>query len=371
MRRRKNTLRQAGIYLLLLIVSPFVCAAVVKTVREPLGLIYPEPPVTEAFTATTEVISPAKNTFRIITDDSFIKSDGGLHIPSSHDEDIVFTPDKPESPPETDTAYPGTDGTVDIVTYGKMSGSSYIDIGGGQIRNMTDLSPETLTDTVTEIAYAPFLRDGTPEILIYHTHATESYLPVAAPVYDTNFPFRSTDRSINMVAVGNAITEELEAAGFGVIHDTSLYDEESYNGSYEASRAGVKRILAENPGIKVVLDVHRDALQKSDTEIVAPVATINGIDAAQIMIVSNCTSDSLKYPIPDYMENLNLAVQINSSAEALYPGLMRPILFDYRQYNQDLSPGALLIEVGGHGNSLGQAIYAGKLFGQSLAKALK
>ncbi|MDR0986491.1 MAG: stage II sporulation protein P [Ruminococcus sp.] len=370
MKRRKNALRQAGIYLLLLVISPFVCAAVVRGVREPIEALTVVTTVILTETTATEVIVPIKNTFRIITDDSFIKSDGGLHIPSSRDEESDVPPEsKPEeNPAEGFGDYPGTDGVVDIVTYGKMSGSSYIDIGGGQIQNLTSLPPKALLETTNN---TPFLRDGSPEILIYHTHATESYLPVAAEVFDTNFPFRSTDRSINMVAVGNAMKEELEAAGFGVIHDTTLYDEESYNGSYEASRAGVKKILAENPGIKVVLDVHRDALQKSDSEIVAPTVKLSGKESAQIMIVSNCTSDSLKYPIPDFKENLSLAVRINTEAEALYPGLMRPILFDYRQYNQDLSPGALLIEVGGHGNSLGQAIYAGELFGKALGEALK
>jgi stage II sporulation protein P len=133
----------------------------------------------------------------------------------------------------------------------------------------------------------------------------------------------------------------------------------------------VESALAENPGIKIVLDVHRDALIKSDTEIVAPTVTTGGREAAQIMVVSNCNGDSLKYPIPEFRENLKLAGLVTSTTQTMYPGLMRPILFDYRQYNQDLSTGSLLIEVGGHGNSVDQAIYAGELFGKGLAAALQ
>jgi stage II sporulation protein P len=70
------------------------------------------------------------------------------------------------------------------------------------------------------------------------------------------------------------------------------------------------------------------------------------------------------------MENLKLASLIDKTAETHLPGLMRPVLFDYRQYNQDLSTGALLIEIGGHGNTIEQAIYAGELFGKGLAEAL-
>ena len=52
------------------------------------------------------------------------------------------------------------------------------------------------------------------------------------------------------------------------------------------------------------------------------------------------------------------------------PGFTRPILFDYRCYNQDLTNGSLLIEVGSHGNTLEQAQYAGQLFGKSLGEFL-
>ncbi|MGN0612564.1 MAG: stage II sporulation protein P [Porcipelethomonas sp.] len=47
------------------------------------------------------------------------------------------------------------------------------------------------------------------------------------------------------------------------------------------------------------------------------------------------------------------------------------MLFDYRKYNQDLTTGSLLIEVGSHGNTLEQVKYSGELIGKSLVKALK
>jgi stage II sporulation protein P len=211
--------------------------------------------------------------------------------------------------------------------------------------------------------------DGTPEVLIYHTHATECYLPEGiGSRYDTDFTFRSTDKSINLVSVGNAIEKELEAAGIGVIHDETLYDEESYNGSYEKSRAGVKAILDENPTIKLVLDVHRDAVIRGENEIASTVVEIDGKKAAQIMIISNCNGNSLKYPIPQFRENLKAAATLEGSIESVTPGLCRPILFDYRQYNQDLSPGSLLIEVGSHGNTLDEALYSGELIGKAIAR---
>jgi stage II sporulation protein P len=395
MRRKTGAARQAALYLLLLAITPFVCSALLRSFPAPAALIEnaamdsarfqagaltitdselqtEDEPVTPA---SVQKALPKKLSFRIITDDSFITGGDEHLLPSSRNEEAAVSPDLENETAEADNT-PGADdsalsGIVDIVTYGQMTGNEYINLDvAGQIRNMTDISYDTIESTADKLPGVTLKRDGSPEILIYHTHATESYLPAASGRFDPDYPFRSSDESINMVAVGNAITDKLREAGFGVIHDSSLYDETSYNGSYELSRAGVQEILAENPGIKIVLDVHRDALVKSDTEIVAPTVTIDGKDSAQVMIVSNCDGDSLKYPIPNYSENLKLAALIDRAAEEKYPGLMRPILFDYRQYNQDLSPGALLIEVGGHGNSLDQAVYAGELFGNGLADAL-
>ena len=56
--------------------------------------------------------------------------------------------------------------------------------------------------------------------------------------------------------------------------------------------------------------------------------------------------------------------------EGDYKGLTRPVLFDYRKYNQDLTTGSILLEMGGHGNSIEQAIYSGQLMGKALAKTL-
>jgi stage II sporulation protein P len=305
---------------------------------------------------------------KITVDDSAMlsKSDRRF-MPSSEDEEGFV--DEP-TPGETAPDLGDLDGTVSEVTFSAMNGANYINLeGGGQIRNLTDNANSQIEEIIESAKPLVFKADGTPEILIYHTHATESYLPEGqGGAFDTDFPFRSSDTSINIVSVGNAIKKELEAAGIGVIHDETLYDEESYNGSYEKSRAGVKKILDENPNIKLVLDVHRDAIVRTDTEIVSAIADINGKNAAQIMIISNCNGDTLKYPIPNYRENLGAAVALQNKLCEDYPGLCRPILFDYRQYNQDLSPGSLLIEIGSHGNTQSEAVYSGELIGKTLAE---
>ena len=142
--------------------------------------------------------------------------------------------------------------------------------------------------------------------------------------------------------VGDEICKQLEAQGIGVIHARDIHDYPSYNGSYARSRETITRILEQYPTIKVALDIHRDAIQ-NDSGAYQPVVEINGREAAQIMIISGCDDGS--NDLPNYMKNFRFASNLQQQMEGDYPGFTRPILFDYRHYNQDLTNGSLLIEL--------------------------
>ena len=148
-----------------------------------------------------------------------------------------------------------------------------------------------------------------------------------------------------------------------------MHDYPSYNGSYQRSAITVKNILAKYPSIKVVLDVHRDAIQTKEGVRTAPVANINGKNAAQIMIISGCDDGTMG--MPNYMKNFRFSSLLQQQLESDYPGLTRPILFDYRNYNQQLTTGSILLEMGAHGNSIDEALYSGELMGKALVKALQ
>ena len=167
--------------------------------------------------------------------------------------------------------------------------------------------------------------------------------------------------------IADEICIQLEKAGITTIHDSTIHDYPSYNGSYLRSAETVKTILAQYPSIKVVLDIHRDAIT-SEGDLMQPVTTISGKKAAQIMIISGCDDGTMD--MPNYMQNFRLASLFQQQMENSYPGLTRPIMFDYRKYNQDLTTGSLLIEVGSHGNTLEQVRYSGELIGKSIADAL-
>jgi len=259
-------------------------------------------------------------------------------------------------------------GDIVRTTYGVYSGTCFFDLpNGGQVNNKTELSNDELIAESRCLPNFTVTDTDEPQVLIYHTHTTESFEPYVRDKYDANFNYRTTDDTKNMVMVGNAIQAELEAAGYSVIHATDIHDYPSYNGSYARSRETILPIIEQYPSIKVALDIHRDAIS-GDGNAAQPYTVINGREAAQVMIISGCDDGTLD--MPNYMKNFHFACCLQQQLESDYAGLTRPILFDYRHYNQDLTTGSLLIEVGSHCNTLDQAQYSGQLIGQSLSRLL-
>lgn len=260
-------------------------------------------------------------------------------------------------------------GSIIRTTYGHYDGTTFFDLKkGGQVNNKTSVDMDTLKYESNILPDFTIEDTSEPQVLIYHTHTTESYEPYVRDFYDANFNYRTTDETKNVIMVGNEIQKQLESAGIGVIHSTQIHDYPSYNGAYDRSADTIHEILEQYPSIKVVLDIHRDAIC---TESVAyqPYVEINGKEAAQIMIISGCDDGTMD--MPNYMKNFHFASYLQSNIENDNAGLTRPILFDYRHYNQDITTGSLLIEVGSHGNTLDQVCYSGELLGKSIAKALK
>ena len=263
----------------------------------------------------------------------------------------------------------GSGGEIVDRHFGAQSGDLFLTLpDGGQVRNTTFWRND---DLLAESRIPPQLDvklDGTPTVLIYHTHTTESYVSPKTGNYDESFNFRTTEPDKNMVMVGDAIAEQLAAAGIGVVHARELHDYPVWTGSYSNSAETIRAVLDAYPNICIALDIHRDAIADGDT-VVAPVAEINGKQSAQIMIISGCDDGTMN--MPDYRENFHFACRLQQTAETMFSGLTRPILFDYRKYNQDMTKGSLLIEVGSQGNTLEEARYAGELVGQALSETIR
>lgn len=262
------------------------------------------------------------------------------------------------------------DGPVVKERFGPYSGSQFVTLsGGGQVMNRTSVPNSVLlAESKKPVDFAAEIKKGEPLVLIYHTHTTESFEPSDRDFYDSRYSSKTTDPSKNMTAVGDRICAELERAGIPYIHDTLVHDHPSYNAAYDSSRKTVSELLKKYPSVKIALDIHRDGLQRQDGTRVSPVAEINGREAAQIMIISGCDDGTMG--MPDYMKNFHFACALQNKLESSYAGLTRPILFDYRHYNQDLTSGSLLIEVGSHGNCFDQALYSAELIGKGLSELI-
>ena len=208
---------------------------------------------------------------------------------------------------------------------------------------------------LTQPLYWDLTGEG-PTVLILHTHATESYV---------NFQdYRSLDPDYNMVSVGNRLAELLESRGIGVIHHTAYHDQPSYNAAYEQSRMTIKDQLAKHPTIRLVLDLHRDAVTDQDGRQLAYTLQTPKGTAARMMLVMGSGSGGLRHP--NWQENLSVAVKLQAQLEKNTPGICRPVALRASRYNQDLDPGVLLIEMGAAGNTRQQALLAAEFLADAI-----
>ncbi len=262
-------------------------------------------------------------------------------------------------------------GRIRVVQLKQGSGDGYVQLAAGSIKNATEHPDADLRAAVTtqNLPFAVEKNSAEPQVLIMHTHATESYQTWPDLVFDESYTARSKNTALNMVAVGAEMARVLNAAGINTLHDETLYDAPGYTSSYQRSRAGVQDYLERYPSIKVVLDVHRDAIEDSDGTRVKPVCEVDGETTAQVMVIAGCDNGS-SIALPNWRLNLRFAAAWETAMESAYPGLTRPVLCGYRFYNQDLATGSLLIEIGGHANTLDEAIRAGRHAAEALAGVL-
>lgn len=205
------------------------------------------------------------------------------------------------------------------------------------------------------------LRGPAPRVLIYHTHTTESYRKDGQD-YEETAPYRTLDPQYSVLAIGDRITEILAESGIAVIHDREIHDYPSYNTAYGHSRKAAEKLLKNNPGILLVLDIHRDARDVPGGQL-RTVANVGGKTAAQLMIV---VGTDCRLPHSGWPENLALGLKLHAQLEAQNPGIVRPLCLRPQRFNQDLSPGALLLEVGAAGNSLEEAMLAAQQLAQAI-----
>lgn len=285
------------------------------------------------------------------------------------EEKVMFLPDETAEPvisliavtpaPEAEEAQPAgerepvpTPVAANLSTSAVLHNRTEFDI------DIAALASEGLTLT---------LPAGEPQILIIHTHSSEAYTPDGSDQYLPSDPYRTEDKAYSVIRVGDVLTEKFESCGLTVLHDRELYDYPSYTGSYNRSGTAVAQYLEDYPSIRIVIDLHRDALGSGDV-VYKTQAALPGCESAQVMLLVGTGENGLWHP--NWRENLKLALYMQNAMDANYPTLARPVELVSERYNQHLTAGSMILEVGSSGNTLQEALTAIELFGDAVGPAL-
>ncbi|MGE4484257.1 MAG: stage II sporulation protein P [Oscillospiraceae bacterium] len=272
-------------------------------------------------------------------------------------EEIDENPDDTQDNPVPDR--------VETTITGENS-SGYLSADGIVIKNKSayDIDIEKLLNS--EIQFKLDLDE--PQVLIIHTHGSEAYTPDGDDVYTESDPSRTEDKNFSVIRVGDELAETFESRGIKVIHDRDLYDYPSYTGSYTRSLAAIENYLKEYPDIKIVIDLHRDALIGNDGTVYKTVANINGETCSQVLLIVGTDSSGLTHP--NWRQNMSLALRLQASMAEKYPKLARPLTVSEYRYNQQATTGSMILEVGCNGNTLQEALSAVRYFGDAAADVL-
>lgn len=234
---------------------------------------------------------------------------------------------------------------------------SLLEKKGITVKNHTEYNPdyEKLYNESVNVGY----KKDEIQILIVHTHGSESYNP----------DDRSENKDANIIRVGKEMAKVFEENGIGVVHSEIMHDIPRFNSSYSKSLETINKELSRHKGINIVLDVHRDAMIAENGDSYKVVCDYNGEKIAQIMFVVGTDANGLSHP--NWKENLKLAMRFQEAINKKCPNLARPIDLRNERFNQQTTSGTLIIEVGTNGNTLNEAVKGGVLAAEAIAESIK
>ncbi|MBR6556626.1 MAG: stage II sporulation protein P [Clostridia bacterium] len=281
-------------------------------------------------------------------------------LPDTEDYGDYLLPQKTISPSLTPPA--GGRPLTPLTVRGSSTQTHY---GNLYIKNPTTAKIDA--ETVLKAPLKWSFDSSGPQILIVHTHGSESYNPHGGIWWLPSDNSRSLDITENIVAVGADLARILHNAGFSVLHSTTMYDQPTYSTSYSSALKGINAYLKQYPSIRMVIDIHRDAMSNETTKYKL-VSEINGEDCAQLMFVMGTGLSGLSFP--NWRENLAFAAKVQSAVLDRYPTLMRPITITKHRYNEHTTRASVILEVGTDGNTLEEAKRSINYFGEVLVDVL-
>lgn len=193
------------------------------------------------------------------------------------------------------------------------------------------------------------------QVIVYHTHATENYSPKEA---------HATRGPGDVVAVGEAFVRALEKEGVAAVHIQTVHDLPQWSQAYDRARTSVQESLSRHKGIRVLVDIHRDGVERESPGFAT--ATVNGEKVAKVLLVVGTTDNPLA------AENLRFANRLQQTLEELAPGITRGVRVMARETNQDVHPNAVVAYVGDHKeNTFEEAVRTAELLARAVAELLR
>ncbi len=303
--------------------------------------------------------------YNIFTDigNLFIKLGDDFSYQKAVSANFVSAPEKevipqPEPPVITETPFEKTiaanSGNVTVTD--KIS-----------IKNQTSYKIDT--DAILEQGVPFTIDNSSPTVLILHTHGTESFTPSEKYNFTHTSNTRTTDENFNVVRLGHELSQALTKLNVSNIHDTTLYDYPDYNSSYDNAFYGIRAMLNKYPGISIIIDLHRDAVNTETGETVKLTGEVNGEKAAQLMFVIG--TDECGFSHPNWEHNLKFASLMQQQLYNISPELVRPIMLRTSRFNQHFRDGSVIVEVGTNGNTLDEALVSIKYLAQSIKNTVE
>lgn len=302
----------------------------------------------------------------LMSQSSLLHSDDAAEEKEEILPDTQFTPWKLTQPKTVESKPASGELPIKPLSINPTSPNGYVNLGKIYLKN--DSSKEIDLNWYLKAAMPFALKGDGPHVLIVHTHGSEAYFPEGRDTYTPDDVERTTDTRYNVVRIGDEVEKILKSKGISVIHDRNIYDSPSYNGSYTRTLAAITAQMKKTPGIKVILDIHRDSMTSKSGVKYKTSATVNGKSSAQIMLVMSTGESGL--PHPNWQENLKFGVKLQCQIANKYPGLMRPINLRTERFNMHVTTGSLLLEVGSSGNTLQEALTAIRPLSEELAALL-
>lgn len=194
----------------------------------------------------------------------------------------------------------------------------------------------------------PVQTKNNDKVALYHTHSAESYVPTDGT---DSLPGQG-----GILKVGDSLAQKLQEKGVKAEHSKTPHEPRDAN-AYRRSRRTALELLKTGPA--TIIDVHRDGIP--DPNFYSK--EIAGNNVTSIRLVVGRQNQNMQ-------ANLDFAKTVKAGINEIYPGLIKSIFMAKGNYNQDLAPRSMLIEVGTHTNDRSQAEQGASLFADALPSIL-